>query len=268
MQINWNKVQNGAGYSDSDYGVDSTLGQISRMNGVLQAHQDALDARNRQALDLSGLNQFNRSMDGLRGNTVQPAVPAQVQYQVSPSNAVASAVSNTALGNAALIPQLRDSGLSNTFIDRLVNIESGGRKGDDPYLNQRGYRGKYQIGQGYLDDFNKAHKTNYKLDDMMNDELASKVFNHQMGSYVNQMKKYGLPVNDTTAYLAHNQGVGGLRQIIGALEGGQLTDKIRSNIWNNLTKDTKQAIGGSLDKVDSRTLANAIYNQFNRKMVG
>lgn len=268
MQINWNKVQNGAGYSNSDYGVDSTLNQISRMNGVLQAHQDAIDARNRQALDLNGLNQFNRSMDELRGNTMQPAIPAQVQYQVSPSNTISSTVANTALGNAVLIPQLRDSGLSNTFVDKLVNIESGGRKGDDPYLNQRGYRGKYQIGQSYLDDYNKAHKTKYTLDDMMNDELASKVFNHQMGSYVNQMRKFGLPVNDTTAYLAHNQGVGGLRQIIGALEGGQLTDKTRSNIWNNLTKDTKQAIGGNLDKVDSRTLANAIYNQFNRKMVG
>lgn len=268
MQINWNKVQNGAGYSNSDYGVDSTLNQISRINGVLQAHQDAIDARNRQALDLNGLNQFNRSMDELRGNTMQPAIPAQVQYQVSPSNTVSSTVANTALGNTALIPQLRDSGLSNTFVDRLVSIESGNRKGDDPYLNQRGYRGKYQIGQSYLDDYNKAHKTKYTLDDMMNDELASKVFNHQMGSYVNQMRKFGLPVNDTTAYLAHNQGVGGLRQIIGALEGGQLTDKTRSNIWNNLTKDTKQAIGGNLDKVDSRTLANAIYNQFNRKMVG
>lgn len=268
MQINWNKVQNGAGYSNSDYGVDSTLNQINRINGVLQAHQDAIDARNRQALDLSGLNQFNRSMNELRGNTMQPAIPAQVQYQVSPSNTVSSTVANTALGNAALIPQLRDSGLSNTFVDRLVSIESGGRKGDDPYLNQRGYRGKYQIGQSYLDDYNKAHKTKYTLDDMMNDELASKVFNHQMGSYVNQMRKFGLPVNDTTAYLAHNQGVGGLRQIISALEGGQLTDKTRSNIWNNLTKDTKQAIGGNLDKVDSRTLANAIYNQFNKKMVG
>ena len=268
MQINWNKVQNGAGYSNSDYGVDSTLNQISRMNGVLQDHQDAIDARNRQALDLNGLNQFNRSMDELRGNTMQPAIPPQVQYQVSPSNTVSSTVANTALGNAALIPQLRDSGLSNTFVDKLVNIESGGRKGNDPYLNQRGYRGKYQIGQSYLDDYNKAHKTKYTLDDMMNDELANKVFNHQMGSYVNQMRKFGLPVNDTTAYLAHNQGVGGLRQIIGALEGGQLTDKTRSNIWNNLTKDTKQAIGGNLDKVDSRTLANAIYNQFNRKMVG
>lgn len=268
MQINWNKVQNGAGYSNSDYGVDSTFNQINRMNGVLQDHQDAIDARNRQALDLNGLNQFNRSMDELRGNTMQPAISAQVQYQVSPSNTVSSTVANTALGNAALIPQLRDSGLSNTFVDKLVNIESGGRKGDDPYLNQRGYRGKYQIGQSYLDDYNKAHKTKYTLDDMMNDELASKVFNHQMGSYVNQMRKFGLPVNDTTAYLAHNQGVGGLRQIIGALEGGQLTDKTRSNIWNNLTKDTKQAIGGNLDKVDSRTLANAIYNQFNRKMVG
>lgn len=268
MQINWNKVQNGAGYSNSDYGVDSTFNQINRMNGVLQNHQDAIDARNRQALDLNDLNQFNRSMDELRGNTMQPAIPAQVQYQVSPSNTVSSTVANTALGNAALIPQLRDSGLSNTFVDKLVNIESGGRKGDDPYLNQRGYRGKYQIGQSYLDDYNKAHKTKYTLDDMMNDELASKVFNHQMGSYVNQMRKFGLPVNDTTAYLAHNQGVGGLRQIIGALEGGQLTDKTRSNIWNNLTKDTKQAIGGNLDKVDSRTLANAIYNQFNRKMVG
>lgn len=268
MQINWNKVQNGAGYSNSDYGVDSTFNQINRMNGVLQDHQDAIDAHNRQALDLNGLNQFNRSMDELRGNTMQPAIPAQVQYQVSPSNTVSSTVANTALGNAALIPQLRDSGLSNTFVDKLVNIESGGRKGDDPYLNQRGYRGKYQIGQSYLDDYNKAHKTKYTLDDMMNAELASKVFNHQMGSYVNQMRKFGLPVNDTTAYLAHNQGVGGLRQIIGALEGGQLTDKTRSNIWNNLTKDTKQAIGGSLDKVDSRTLANAIYNQFNRKMVG
>lgn len=268
MQINWNKVQNGAGYSNSDYGVDSTFNQINRMNGVLQNHQDAIDARNRQALDLNGLNQFNRSMDELRGNTMQPAIPAQVQYQVSPSNTVSSTVANTALGNAALIPQLRDSGLSNTFVDKLVNIESGGRKGNDPYLNQRDYRGKYQIGQGYLDDYNKAHKTKYTLDDMMNDELANKVFNHQMGSYVNQMRKFGLPVNDTTAYLAHNQGVGGLRQIIGALEGGQLTDKTRSNIWNNLTKDTKQAIGGNLDKVDSRTLANAIYNQFNRKMVG
>lgn len=268
MQINWNRVQNGADYSDSDFGVGSTLNQISRMNSVLQAHQEALDARNRQALDLSGLNQFNRSMDELRGNTVQPAVPAQVQYQVSPSNVVASTVANTALGNAALIPQLRDSGLSNTFIDRLVNIESGGRKGDDPYLNQRGYRGKYQIGQGYLDDFNRANKTSYKLDDMTNDELASKVFAHQMNSYVNQMKKFGLPVNDTTAYLAHNQGVGGVKAIISAMEGGQIPDKIRSNIWNNLTKDTKKAIGGSLEKVDNRTLANAIYNQFNRKMVG
>lgn len=268
MQINWNKVQNRADYSDSDYGVGTTLNQINRMNDVLQAHQEAIEARNRQALNLTGLNQFNRSMDELRGNTVQPVIPAQVQYQVSPSNVVASAISNTALGNAALIPQLRDSGLSNTFIDRLVNIESGGRKGNDPYLNQRGYRGKYQIGQSYLDDYNKTNKTNYKLDDMKNDELASKVFNHQMSSYVNQMKKFGLPVNDTTAYLAHNQGVGGLRQIIGALEGGEISSKVRSNIWNNLTKDTKQAIGGDLDKVDSRTLANAIYNQFNRKMVG
>lgn len=268
MQINWNRVQNGADYSDSDFGVGSTQNQISRMNGVLQAHQDAIDARNRQALDLSGLNQFNHSMDDLRGNTVQPAIPAQVQYQVSPSNVVSSTVANTALGNATLIPQLRDSGLSNTFVDRLVNIESGGRKGDDPFLNKRGYKGKYQIGQGYLDDYNRANKTNYKLNDMQDDILAGKVFNHQMGSYVNQMKKFGLPVNDTTAYLAHNQGVGGLRQIIGALEGGEISSKVRSNIWNNLTKDTKQAIGGNLDKVDSRTLANAIYNQFNRKMVG
>lgn len=82
---------------------------------------------------------------------------------------------------------------------------------------------------------------------------------------VAEMEKAGIPVNATTVYLAHNQGLGGLKQIWQASQGkGNVSALVRSNMDNNggKGKTAKEFIQYWEQRLEDN------YQTFNKKFGG
>ena len=249
MAINWNSINNSAIGLNYDFGA-SALSGFKNMYETLDDISQRKLSKNPTALELQANQQANQNISQINQ---QQNAPAYVGVPM-------------ALSTMAQY-QSNNNGLTPTFREKLLQIESGGMAGDDPRINQRGYKGRYQIGQAYLDGYNKNTGSNYKLDQMKDDAIAGKVFDYINAKNISALQRYGVDVNDTTVYLAHNQGVGGTRQIMNNLTSGSpLSGSVRNNIWNNLTSSTKKQLGNDLTRVSDNQLSRSVYDRFASKM--
>jgi len=123
-----------------------------------------------------------------------------------------------------------------SFLKTLANVESGGKNITTP--NKSGYVGIYQFRYRDGDEGSMwAKKFGVTPQQMINSpELQQKAMSSALKRYDMQLNKSGIPVNNYTRWLRHNQGLGGARSIV----SGKLTNTIRRNIRN-------QGISGNSD---------------------
>lgn len=107
------------------------------------------------------------------------------------------------------------------FASSLSRTESGGNYGAQ---NKFGYTGKYQFGQGRLDDYNRASGQHFTTSDLLKSpDLQEQVFSWHVSDIdkfikANGLDKSGLSLNSMRA-VAHLGGKGGLLKFVRS--GGQ-----------------------------------------------
>lgn len=112
---------------------------------------------------------------------------------------------------------------SNPYVDRIIQIESG--RNPRAY-NKSGASGAFQ--------FIKSTAKQYGLNNPFDAQESLNAYKRLTMDNIRQMQKYGIPINPTTVYLAHQQGVGGLKKIVDSLNNGTPLDgTILRNVKNN-----------------------------------
>jgi len=128
-----------------------------------------------------------------------------------------------ALGREIIQQQIGDPAgatvTKSTVSASLARTESGGRY---DIVNSEGFTGKYQWGQGRLDDFNRANGTSFTLDQFKNDpglqERAQQWHEGdiiaQLGGYEGRVVKGITMTKGAIIGAAHLGGIGGARKFI------------------------------------------------------
>lgn len=112
---------------------------------------------------------------------------------------------------------------SNPYVDRIIQIESG--RNPRAY-NKSGASGAFQ--------FIKSTAKQYGLNNPFNAQESLNAYKKLTMNNIRQMQRYGIPINPTTVYLAHQQGVGGLKKIVDSLNNGTPLDSTTlRNVKNN-----------------------------------
>jgi hypothetical protein len=149
-----------------------------------------------------------------------------------------------------LVDQLNATPDDKKFLSALGKVESN----NNYYLkpNSSGYEGKYQMRFRKGDDgYKYIQKMGVSVDQWRKSpELQEKMMGMVLQDYKKQLRSKGLPVNNYTLWLRHNQGLGGARAIL----SGKLTPLIRRNIRN-------QGVSGDSD---SALIAN-YHKKFRHK---
>ena len=130
----------------------------------------------------------------------------------------------SAIDNAAGIVS-NDSG----FLNKLGRVESGNNYFIKP--NANGYEGKYQYRFRNDNDagMQYAKRMGVTPDQIRKSpRLQENMMQLALNDYKKELSGSGLPVNDYTLWLRHNQGLGGANAIL----RGHLTPQIRRNIRN------------------------------------
>lgn len=127
------------------------------------------------------------------------------------------------INNAQIYQQNGKWYSNNPFVNAVMGIESGHKA--DAY-NKSGATGLFQFIPSTWASYGKGNA----LDPNANFEA----FKRYTASNIKQMQKAGIPVTPTNIYLAHQQGIGGLKAILKSLEtGAPLSEKILRNVKNN-----------------------------------
>lgn len=127
------------------------------------------------------------------------------------------------INNAQIYQQNGKWYSNNPFVNAVMGIESGHKA--DAY-NKSGATGLFQFIPSTWASYGKGNA----LDPNANFEA----FKRYTASNIRQMQKAGIPITPTNIYLAHQQGIGGLKAILKSLEtGAPLSDKILRNVKNN-----------------------------------
>ena len=127
------------------------------------------------------------------------------------------------INNAQIYQQNGKWYSNNPFVNAVMGIESGHKA--DAY-NKSGATGLFQFIPSTWASYGKGNA----LDPNANFEA----FKRYTASNIKQMQKAGIPITPTNIYLAHQQGIGGLKAILKSLEtGAPLSDKILRNVKNN-----------------------------------
>ena len=118
----------------------------------------------------------------------------------------------------------------------IAHIES---KGDPNAKSKSGsYLGLYQMGKAEFAKHHVAGTPNNIFDPLANAMAAASY----MSYHSKEMQKRGIPVNATTLYLAHQQGLGGVSSIYKAANGqGTLSAGTMANMKNNPPQDERGA---------------------------
>lgn len=141
------------------------------------------------------------------------------------------------------------------YVAKSIKTESGG----DSKATSGSYKGLMQLNKDGVEkmgyDWNEYQK-NPKLQ-----EEAGRVWT---ANNIRTMEKQGIPVNDFTVYMAHNQGVEGAKQI---LNGNPSKEVVLNMLNQNITQtDLPKLSNGQIDikKVmsDSSVSANDLVNKY------
>ena len=111
----------------------------------------------------------------------------------------------------------------NQYVNSIIGIESGHKANAH---NTSGAAGLFQ--------FVPSTAKQYKLTNAYDPHESLRAYKQLTKDNIKQMKKMGIPINPTTIYLAHQQGVGGLFKIMTALQNGtELSGSTLRNVKNN-----------------------------------
>ena len=128
------------------------------------------------------------------------------------------------------------------FLRKLGKIESGGRYDIGP--NRYGYEGMYQFrfregddGLKYLRQLG-ATPEDYRSNPRVQDAVMALA----LKDYDRQLQSAGLPVNNFTRWLRHNQGLQGTKWLL----SGTMTPTLRRNISTNLPRGMAPTIDNYL----------------------
>jgi hypothetical protein len=118
------------------------------------------------------------------------------------------------------------------FLKRLGQIESSGNYFAKP--NKYGYEGMYQFRyRPGSDGYTFANKLGISWDEYRrNPQAQDKLMLYALNEYDRRLRSAGLPVNNFTRWLVHNQGLGGTKAIL----SGRVSPKIQRNISTNIPK--------------------------------
>lgn len=112
----------------------------------------------------------------------------------------------------------------NPYVNAIAGIESGHRA--DAQAKGSSAKGLFQ--------FINSTAQQYGLLNPFDAQQALGAFKKLTKANIKQMQKKGIPINPTTIYLAHQQGVGGLAQIMNHLKNGTpLSEAVLKNVKNN-----------------------------------
>ncbi len=99
------------------------------------------------------------------------------------------------------------------LIDELLPIikaaESSGRSWA---VSRDGGYGLYQVTAPVLADYNRNHKINYMMEDMLSPKMSEEVVRWYLGWLNNYLAKYGYSDDKLRIVLAYNWGIGNLRR--------------------------------------------------------
>ena len=111
----------------------------------------------------------------------------------------------------------------NPYVNSIIGIESGHKANAH---NASGAAGVFQ--------FMPSTAKQYKLTNAYDPNESLRAYKQLTKDNIRQMKRMGIPINPTTIYIAHQQGVGGLAKIMTALRtGSELTGATLRNVKNN-----------------------------------
>lgn len=126
----------------------------------------------------------------------------------------------------------------NPFVNRVLQMESGGNA--DAVAHFKGGAGRWDPSRkdraAGLFQFTPGTGAEYGLvgDDRFDAQKSFQAFLRLTQSNANRLKARGIPITPTNLYLAHQQGVGGLSQILGAINNGRaISDGVIQNMRNN-----------------------------------
>lgn len=123
----------------------------------------------------------------------------------------------------------------NPFIRRVIQMESGGNA--NAVARFKGSSGRWDPKRNKLAagvfQFTPGTGAKYGLigDDRFDPQKSYQAFLNLTMSNIRDMQKRGIPITPTNVYLAHQQGVGGLNQILHSINTGRAitnTDLIRN----------------------------------------
>lgn len=126
------------------------------------------------------------------------------------------------------------SGPGEDYYKTVSNIESGGKY--NAYNEKSGATGTYQFLKSTAEPYLKKYNATWE-DFKKNPLIQEKVMRDFTNQNMRTLKKLGLPVNNFTLWVAHNQGIGGVKGIFGK---GKISTK---NLAANLPASVKPTIG-------------------------
>ena len=150
---------------------------------------------------------------------------------------MADTLTNYALHNAAT-----QTGVDIQMLETMAMIESSGNR--EVGQNVYGYVGLMQMGQIALADVNANNTNQITWDEVVNNVNTNAL---AAAEYLrlnsNRLRRRYIPINATNLYLAHQQGVGGLHQLLRTLQtnpNAPLTSPQRSNYYGHESNPTQQ----------------------------
>ena len=155
------------------------------------------------------------------------------------------------------------SGKSSNFLDKLSKVESGGKYHLKP--NSAGYEGKYQHRFRPGDDGTKVLKQmgkslkEWRASPEVQEEHQARI----MKLYEKELSNKGIPVNDYTLWLRHNQGLQGAKILLEGKIPSRIRGKIRRNILGQFGKDERKKQG--LDRLSDSKLIEAYHKKYMKK---
>lgn len=176
------------------------------------------------------------------------------QDSVSKDSTSANALFNgTNNGKASEVSQSlsKEIGLPESDVKNIIRIESGG-KGYEAE-NESGAFGKYQIMPETAKELSK--ELNIPLSEWKKPRNQDKMFTRLTLKNKERLAKRNLPTDAFHLYGAHQQGVGGLSQIL----KGNISEKVARNIRANIPKDKRHLTG--------KALANAWIDRWKKEFI-
>lgn len=132
-------------------------------------------------------------------------------------------------GNIPLQQETEPNLTGGVDLDKIVAIESGGSyTAENP---TSGAFGKYQFIPSTMNFY--ADKLGMTDEEARTPQGQERMFEAFTMDNVRGLEQSGIPVNTVTTYLAHQQGLGGARQIV----AGDISPGVRRNILSNIPAD-------------------------------